>query len=183
MQEGHPGPIRSRHKSGLVYPERQESHPLPREELMEERSPHQSALRRGRVSQAGRIYLVTTATVNRQPIFAQLATARQVTRALRNNDLLGHTSTLAFVVMPDHLHWLFQLGSIRSLSGTVSNVKRASARGIGRPIWQEGFHDHAVRRDEDLARLSSYVVNNPVRAGLVAEVGHYPHWDVAWLPG
>jgi REP element-mobilizing transposase RayT len=150
---------------------------------MEERSPRQSALRRGRVSQAGRAYLVTTTTVDRQPIFLWFSSARQVTRALRDNDLLGHTATLAFVVMPDHLHWLFQLGPQRSLSATVGNVKRASARRVGRPIWQTGFHDHAVRRDEDLVKLSRYVVNNPVRAGLVEEIGHYPHWDVAWLPG
>jgi len=83
--------------------------------------------------------------------------------------------------MPDHLHWLFHLGKKRSLSRVVGVVKAFSARTIGQPVWQAGFHDHVVRRDQDLRRLARYVVGNPLRAGLVEAIGDYPHWDAVWL--
>ena len=91
--------------------------------------------------------------------------------------------------MPDHLHWLVQLES-GSLSRLVAGFKAASARAInhllhtpGQPRWQTGFHDHALREEEDLPALARYIVANPLRAGLVASVRAYPHWDAVWLPG
>ena len=109
--------------------------------------------------------------------------ARHVVHTLRTSDQLGHSSTLAYVVMPDHLHWLFVLGESQSLSATVAAVKSISARNIGERVWQTGFHDYGVRREDDLKRLARYVVANPLRAGLVDEIGAYPHWDAVWLPG
>ena len=44
-----------------------------------------------------------------------------------------------------------------------------------------GLHDHAVRSDEDFRALARYVVANPLRAGLVSQIGDYPLWDAAWL--
>jgi REP element-mobilizing transposase RayT len=48
-------------------------------------------------------------------------------------------------------------------------------------IWQKGFHDHAIRKEEDLRAVARYVVANPVRAGLVQSVRDYPHWDARWI--
>ncbi|MCY1446959.1 hypothetical protein D9M71_635550 [compost metagenome] len=48
-------------------------------------------------------------------------------------------------------------------------------------IWQKGFHDHALRHDEDLQDVARYIVANPLRAGLVKRAGDYPLWDAAWL--
>ena len=59
--------------------------------------------------------------------------------------------------------------------------RRLSVEVIGQPVWQRGYHDHAVRREEDIKSLARYVIANPVRAGLSYSVGSYPHWDAAWL--
>jgi hypothetical protein len=48
-------------------------------------------------------------------------------------------------------------------------------------LWQRGFHDHALRQDDDLAAAARYVIANPVRRGLVKRVADYPHWDAVWL--
>jgi REP element-mobilizing transposase RayT len=112
---------------------------------------------------------------------------RLVVDALRWHDNANNTRTLAFVVMPDHLHWLFELTGTETLSRVMSSVKKRSARGINAAdgvegsLWQPGFHDHAVRQEEDLESLASYVVQNPVRARLVASVREYPLWDAMWL--
>jgi REP element-mobilizing transposase RayT len=99
----------------------------------------------------------------------------------------GNADTLAYVVMPDHLHWLLVLGKRLSLSKVLANMKGFSAACInaehrmrGR-LWQPGFHDHGVRAEEDLRVLARYVIANPVRAGLVQSVRDYPHWDAVWV--
>jgi putative transposase len=150
---------------------------------------HGHALRTGRVSEANRAYIVTSVTHERRPLFAELAIGRIVVNAMRYQQSEARATTLAFVVMPDHFHWLMQLGEGTTLSRVVHSVKGFSANAIaaalewnGRRIWQPGYHDHGVRREEDLAALARYIVANPLRAGLVDAVGDYPLWDTLWLP-
>lgn len=141
------------------------------------------ALRVGRVSETGRIYLITTVTHGRKPWFVDFDTARQVIQVMRLLSDEGGVASLAWVLMPDHLHWLIQLGDRLSLSVAMGYFKGRSARRIGSgwAVWQKGFHDHALRREEDLAATARYIVANPLRAGLVRRVGDYPHWDAVWL--
>ncbi len=143
--------------------------------------PHGANLRKGRVSEQGRVYLATFVVRNRRPIFADFAMGRLLVRELKLADAEGLTSTLAFVVMPDHCHWLLSPQS-RSLSAVVGRVKARCAKAIGQgPLWQPGFHDHAARQEEDLQAMARYIVANPLRAGLVTRVADYPLWDAAWL--
>ena len=66
-------------------------------------------------------------------------------------------------------------------------MKSLSARRINHYLgttgrfWQDGFHDHALRRDEDLVKFARYVVANPLRARLVETLRDYPHWDAIWV--
>jgi hypothetical protein len=48
-------------------------------------------------------------------------------------------------------------------------------------IWQAGYCDRAMRKDDDLLNTARYIIANPVRAGLAPNVGEYPHWDAIWL--
>lgn len=89
--------------------------------------------------------------------------------------------TQAFVVMPDHVHWLLQLKDGVSLGEAVRRFKARVSLALGASIWQRGFHDHALRRDEDIVAAARYVVANPVRAGLVRRIGDFAHWDAVWL--
>jgi len=43
-------------------------------------------------------------------------------------------------------------------------------------LWQPGYWDHIVRRDEGLYQALKYILSNPVRAGLVEN-----WWDYPWL--
>lgn len=142
---------------------------------------HTQDLRKGRRSIVGQIYHVTTTTKAREPVFERFDLARGVVRSLRFADDQGWVNSLAFVVMPDHVHWLFELVGEKSLSGLVWSLKRQSARVAGASIWQSGFHDHALRREEDIVAVARYIVANPLRAGLVESIGDYPHWDAVWV--
>lgn len=144
------------------------------------------ALRRGRMSEQGRAYLVTAVTAGRRPWFRELALGRLVVAEMRAACEDGEADTLAWVLMPDHLHWLFVLGGT-DLPDLVRRVKSNSGRQVHRvtggagTLWQRGYHDHAIRRDEDLRQTARYIVANPLRAGLVEDLGAYPLWDAVWV--
>jgi REP element-mobilizing transposase RayT len=49
------------------------------------------------------------------------------------------------------------------------------------PVWSKAFHDHALRKEEDIVATARYIVSNPIRAGLVAHIGEYSLWDAVWI--
>jgi REP element-mobilizing transposase RayT len=120
-------------------------------------------------------------SIDRSPVFGDFSAARRVTRAMHEPSIVSAAETMAFVVMPDHAHWLMQLKDGASLGEAVRRFKARVSLAFGVPVWQRGFHDHALRRDDDVVRVARYVVANPVRAGLVQCIGDYPHWDAVWL--
>jgi REP element-mobilizing transposase RayT len=109
-----------------------------------------------------------------------------VVEEFRYAQVTGVANSLAWVVMPDHIHWLFELNS-SSLSALMQSTKSRSARAVNRlrnrheRLWQKGYYDRAIRKDDDLLKVARYIVANPLRAGLVVNVGDYPLWDAVWL--
>jgi len=102
------------------------------------------------------------------------------------SDQAGYSKTLAHVVMPNHIHWLLELTGDESLSRVVGRMKGRASRRIGTSglssgkVWQPGFYDRALRRNEDLYSAAHYVLNNPVRAGLVEHYSEYPLSYSVW---
>ena len=145
-----------------------------------------SALRRGRCSQAGGLYFVTTVTEQRIPWFQVFDFARLLCQALQQPASLGDASNLCWVVMPDHAHLLLQLDSV-PLDRVIQRFKSRTAirlnREIGRTgrFWQPSYFEHAIRAAEDVRDVARYIVANPLRAGLVKRVGDYPYWNATWL--
>ncbi|MDP2833006.1 MAG: transposase [Pseudomonadota bacterium] len=149
--------------------------------------PHAAALRKGRVSETGRPYLLTTVVEGRRPLFADWRIGRLVVAEMRAEQKAGRVESLAWVLMPDHLHWLVSLreGDLETLMRRVksrSAIAINAALGSEGRIWQKGYHDHAAREEEDLQAMARYVVANPLRAGLVQSLRDYPLWDAIWLP-
>ena len=149
---------------------------------------HSHRLRAGRFSAPNHMYMITAVTDQRRPLFSSLPAARALINEVADAQHDDLADTYAFVVMPDHFHWLCQLKDRQSLSGVVQRVKSRTTRRLrhldqGMPdrIWQKGFHDHGLRKDEDIRQLARYIIANPLRAGLVASVREYPHWDCIWL--
>jgi putative transposase len=126
--------------------------------------------------------MVTAVTILRRPIFANDVAANAMKSALRVSDASGDTASLAWVVMPDHVHWLFELRA-DTLSRVVQRLKSLAARGIHAScgtrgaLWQPGFYDRQVRQREELRTQVRYLLENPMRRGLAEGVGEYPH---AW---
>ena len=144
-------------------------------------------LLKGRFSQAHQFYHVTLCTDNRLAWFSDIHCGRIVVRQMRRLHEERKLDSIAWVVMPDHLHWLFQLGETKSLSNVIKDLKGRTAIELNAylqrkgTIWQRGFYDHGLRKEEDIKKISRYIVANPLRAGLVEQITDYPLWDAIWL--
>ena len=98
--------------------------------------PGHLALRRGRVSTPGRIYLVTFATHDREPMFADHDAGRACARAITDPQLWPNSRLLAWVLMPDHWHGLLSLGDNDELSPSHSTAEgKYIAGGRDKRAW------------------------------------------------
>lgn len=95
---------------------------------------------------------------------------------------------LAIVVLPDHLHCIWQLPAgdadnatrwrhIKStFSRSLPTTERRSRRRVTkaeRGIWQRRFWEHLIRDERDLCAHVDYVHFNPVKHGHVARADEW----------
>jgi len=83
------------------------------------------------------------------------------------------------LLMPDHVHMLvaFPLEQV-----VMRNVVRGWKDWIRKRCairWQRGFFEHRLRSDESRQEKADYILNNPVRKGLVA---NWEDWPYLWFP-
>jgi REP element-mobilizing transposase RayT len=86
---------------------------------------------------------------------------------------------LAYCVMPDHVHLLLE--GVDERADVVEAVRLwkqltgfAWKRWTGTQLWQKSFHDRVLRDSDDTRGVVRYVLENPIRAGLVGGVRDYP---------
>jgi REP element-mobilizing transposase RayT len=108
--------------------------------------------------------------------------AKQIEATILAYDEIGYWRMLAYVVMPNHLHLFFRCESL-GLKAVMMRFKRATAHFVNKhleqplnPLWQEEWFDHWSRSPQEDDKIVSYIINNPVKAGLVSD----PR-DWAWL--
>lgn len=94
--------------------------------------------------------------------------------------------TLAFCIMPNHMHWVFQLhekdemGKPVYLEEIMHSIKRFSSNKINKlenregKLWQKESFDTTIRNEKHLYYAIEYTLNNPVTAGLVKKREDWP---------
>jgi putative transposase len=85
----------------------------------------------------------------------------------------------AHCFMPDHVHLLVSAKSPASNARRFINRARqfsgyAFAEKYKVRLWQRYGYDHVLREDDAVFSMVRYIVENPVRAGLVARIEDYP---------
>jgi REP element-mobilizing transposase RayT len=109
----------------------------------------------------------------------QIATV--VTNALHYaEEVLGRWRLLAYCIMPNHVH-LVLTGVHPVLHQVLGSVKQYSSRLInqqmgrtGQAFWHAESYDHIIRSQREYHHQVRYVVNNPVKAGLVPDWADWP---------
>ncbi|HET9503756.1 MAG TPA: transposase [Hymenobacter sp.] len=87
-----------------------------------------------------------------------------------------------YCIMPNHVHVLLMLpDDALPLTQTLQSIKSFTAKKanklLGRTgaFWHRETYDHLCRDADEVQRIISYILLNPVKAGLVAEWQHWPH--------
>jgi len=118
------------------------------------------------------------------PVFLkQPQLASMIINSLHKGVALGHYDLGAFVIMSNHVHVLLRplIAPSRLLQSLKGFTAREANRLLGRtgePFWQAESYDHWVRDEEQYKRITKYIENNPVNAGLVERPEDYP-WSSA----
>jgi putative transposase len=86
---------------------------------------------------------------------------------------------VAYCFMPDHVHLLVEAQSDDSdCRQFIKRAKQFSGyyfkQKFCAPLWQRYGFEHVLRGDEATLGVARYILENPVRAGLVAGVEDYP---------
>ena len=124
---------------------------------------------------------VTICTNNKENIFNSSVNANIViTEVLKTAKDLGFR-ILCYCLMPDHLHVIISPGEsnlplskfLNTFKGRTTTILR-EREGL-REIWQRSAFDHIIRAEEGLKVVIEYVMNNPVRKGIVEKVDDYPY--------
>ena len=85
----------------------------------------------------------------------------------------------AYCFMPDHVHFLIEGQDDGSdCRKFISRAKQLSGfhfkKEFREPLWQRYGFERVLRDDEATLSVMRYIVENPVRAGLVERAGDYP---------
>ena len=87
---------------------------------------------------------------------------------------------VAYCFMPDHVHLLVEgKQPTANFREFVRIFKQRSSFEWNRThrtiLWQRSYFEHVLRDDEDTIGVARYILENPLRAGLVADVEDYPY--------
>jgi REP element-mobilizing transposase RayT len=88
-------------------------------------------------------------------------------------------SVLVYCFMPDHVHFLVQGNSESSDCRRLIKLGKQYAAytysaKYGGKLWQPWGFERVLRDAESSLTVARYIVENPVRAGLVETVSEYP---------
>jgi len=137
-------------------------------------------LRKGRFSSGEVSYFVTICSYKRNYI-SGITIFEAIRIAFGWLEANSYIKLFCFVLMPDHIHAVFQLTGDKNLSEVVSNLKVSVWKLLKEKIgtdkfWQQGFFDHRIRKNEQFMQVVFYCYNNPYRAGIINSEGRYPFW-------
>jgi putative transposase len=127
-----------------------------------------------------RTFFVTAVAYQRQPIFRRASMAELFLETLFHYREKKVFLLHEFVVMPDHTHLILTPSSKFSLEKAVGRIKGGSSFQVGKhvsskiEVWQPGFAQHLILDEDDFQKHRNYILDNPVRAGLVRSREDYP---------
>ena len=123
-------------------------------------------------------YFLTFCTDSRRHAFTKSEAVNLVLSQIERSAGQERFAIPAYCFMPDHLHLLVEAQAESSdCRRFIARAKQFSGfhykRAFGHQLWQRYGYERALRNDESTLAVAKYILENPVRAGLVTRVEDY----------
>ena len=140
----------------------------------------------------GSTFFFTLVTYEREKIFANEENINLLRNVIRNVKITHPFMIDAFVLLPDHMHFMWTLfpedndfsTKIRLIKSNFTRLCNPSYKKINtssriykkeQMIWQRRFWEHEIQSDNDLEEHFNYIHYNPVKHGYVNQVCDWPY--------
>ena len=114
----------------------------------------------------GALVFITCVTQGRAPRLSSVDDVALLFRTMRRVQENHPYNLLAYVILPDHFHWLMRANSPDGdFSAVMHSIKRNYTLNFKREhnvrgqltLWQQRFWDHVIRNEDDLNRHIDYI--------------------------
>ena len=124
-------------------------------------------------------YSLRYCTFQRRRLFVSAAIVESALAQIQLTAREDQFAVIAYCFMPDHVHLALQGEAEHSDLRRFVKVSKQriahalrSAYGL-RDVWQEGYYERVLRSDEATLVVVRYILDNPVRAGMVERFDRY----------
>jgi REP-associated tyrosine transposase len=126
-------------------------------------------------------YFLTICTDDRAEYFRKTAIVDGVVAEFLRRSRTERIAIIVYCVMPDHVHLLVDGESedadlMRFVKLAKQRTGHAFKQEYRKRLWQAGYYEHVLRNEECTEDVVLYIIENPVRKGIVQNVMDYPHW-------
>jgi putative transposase len=133
-------------------------------------------------------YSLCFVTDSRAALFVTHGIVGAAVREIQRTSIEDDFALLAYCFMPDHVHLVLEGRSARADLQRFAKIAKQRVAYVFRtkfaiPLtWQQGFYERVLRSDQDTDIVVRYVLDNPVRAGLVQVAEDYPFSGALYWP-
>jgi REP element-mobilizing transposase RayT len=118
-------------------------------------------------------------------VITESAIAKGIAEAIKERCASRGAALEIFCLMPNHVHLLLRV-TRDGLVDVIGDVKSRTTRvwwryGGSGVLWQRSFHDRGIRTAKEFDDTVTYILENPVQAGLVEDWRAYPFLGGALL--
>jgi putative transposase len=135
----------------------------------------------GSILNSKRVFFATTKTSMGRRLLQSERNAGLFIDVLRSLAAEHRFRVYDFVIMPDHVHLLIEVGSEMTVEKAMQLIKGRFSHRLTKEfghlgeVWQQGFSEVQVLNRESFAQHRAYIATNPVKAGLVDSPEQYPY--------
>jgi putative transposase len=124
-------------------------------------------------------YFLTFCTIHRRRLFVAADAVALVLMQFERSAAEQGFAIAAYCFMPDHVHLLVEgVTATSNCRSFITKSKQMSGfhfrKTFGRPLWQQYFYERTLRTTDETLGVMRYIIENPLRAGLVERVADYP---------
>jgi len=129
-------------------------------------------------------YFITICTLNKSQYFTNDTLNQKIIECIFEERKRTQFLIYVYCLMPDHLHLcLCPPGNGVNISSFIGGLKSKTTRiawdnGIQGKLWQGRFYDHVLRKKESINKVGEYILNNPVRKGIIGDWRKYKYCGI-----